>query len=443
MKLYSISSMNVTELFRNRLFFFIAKIGGLGFYKQILEIQKDYKDPQTEKRKKELLIYLRKNVPFYKRLAENENFNSLPVIDKQIIKSNKVDFVSSKYQIKDLSTVSTSGSSGTPMSFYRDKSKRERQIAEVLFLGQPINFYFGIKHGFIRATKPKSKLKLAIENQYHIDPTKLSHDNLEEVRKKFKKLKNVVGFPSTLYEIAKYCESKGDTSRDFILKGMICTAEPLLDKQRSAIERVFGCPIQERYATEELGLVAVRNPREKFYRINISSFFVEILKINEDFPAEFGEEGRIVVTDLESKAMPLARYDTGDLGVTNLENIAGKDTVVLSSITGRSIETIYSPEGEKISPFSINVKMKDLLGVKKFQFIQKEEKKYSMNIVPEDSDLSLIEIERVLSEILGREAIINIHLVSEIPKLPSGKTTYIINEYINKQKSNKGDLNAT
>ncbi|MFC5589104.1 hypothetical protein ACFPRA_09410 [Sporosarcina soli] len=429
------SIMNFNEVIRNKLFFFMDRVLKKGIYDQITSVEEDVRNPRFEYKLNEIISHAGRTVPYYHTYKDVADISQMPVVNKSIIRKESQSFLSTSYAKNELIKVTTSGSSGTPMEFYREHNKRIRQIAEVIFLGIPIKYYFGMKHGFIRATHPKSRLNLLLQNEIHIDPTKMSADALEKIRTDIKEMKCIIGFPSTLYEIALYCEKKGDTPKHFNLVGLICTAEPLLEKQKTVIQRVFGCPIQVRYAAEELGLIAVQNPGSPFYRVNQASFYVEILKLDSDSPCEEGEEGRIVITDLEAKAMPLIRYDTGDLGVMKIEEIRGERIVTLSSISGRKIEMLFSPTGEKISPFSINVKMKDVKGVIKFQFIQQDKNNYTMKVVTDEAYYDETKLLRILHGILGENAMISIEKVNEIKPLASGKTAYIVNEYIQKDEA--------
>ncbi len=421
--------MSLGELIRNRLFFLIDKIMKKGIYNNVLDVEKKLDKGFASSDLKSILIHAKSTVPFYEGNPDLNELTDFPIINKSIVRENVDRFIPKNKKKSDLIKVSTSGSSGTPMAFYRTSDKRIRQIAEVIYLSQSANYYFGMKHGFIRATHPKGKLSLLIQNEIHIDPTMLSDNNLEKIRNDIKKMKIIIGFPSTLYEIALYCLKMGDTPQDFKLKGIISTAEPLLEKQKAVIQSLFDCPIQVRYATEELGLVAVQNPEEDYFTINEASFFVEILKIDSDEHCEENEEGRIVVTDFFSYGMPLIRYETGDIGRFVKKMINGKERKVITSISGREIEMIYTPKGEKISPFSINVMMKDVTGVIKFQFIQKDKDNYVMNVVPDFKSYNEIEIKEIIHSILGSDAKVKIQQVESIPTLPSGKTAYIVNEY--------------
>ena len=65
---------------------------------------------------------------------------------------------------------------------------------------------------------------------------------------------------------------------------------------------------------------------------------------------EEGELARIVVTDLFNYAMPLIRYDTGDLAVVEKHEKYGK---VITSIEGRRTDFIYNTSGDVLSPYSV------------------------------------------------------------------------------------------
>lgn len=156
--------------------------------------------------------------------------------------------------------------------------------------------------------------------------------------------------------------------------------------------------------------------------------------MNSNKPVKHGELGRVVVTDLFSHAMPLIRYDTGDLAVLGQSCNCDINGMVLERIEGRRIETIYDIYGERVSAFAINGAMRDLKNVYQYQFIQDS---------PEDNTIKLCtaknfdECEIIINrfkEILGNSTNIKIEYVNEIPKLKSGKRPYIISNY---KKTNK------
>src|SRR5699024_8903957 len=204
--------------------------------------------------------------------------------------------------------------------------------------------------------------------------------------------------------------------------------EPLLKTQREIIQSFFNCDVIARYAMEEFGIIANQCVYTDNYHVNDASFIVEVLKKESDEPADIGEEGRIVITDLYSNAMPLIRYDTGDYGVLKEKCFCGYNGTILKTISGRKIQSILDSKGNKISPFSINVIMKEHQNIYQFQFIQEDLNQYKLLLITNEEFNGRNSIFKDLHDILGVNANIEILIVDEIKPLPSGKRPYIVNK---------------
>ena len=111
----------------------------------------------------------------------------------------------------------------------------------------------------------------------------------------------------------------------------ITMSESFPDDARQGIKDLFGCPVISRYSNQECGLISQQCKLGTEYHINTASFYVEILDLEKDISVEDGKLGRIVVTDLYNKAMPMIRYDTGDLGVMSHECECGIHGKVLQT----------------------------------------------------------------------------------------------------------------
>ena len=433
-KYFNRHSMNLYELILNRLFFSADYLKNRTISRELKAIEKFYssnhKDKNQRIRINDFLNEVNNNVPYYDKFS-NIDLENYPVITKKEISNSYNDFLSKKYQKEKLVSVSTSGSYGTPMTFYRSNEKRIRQTAEVLYFGKEIDYYIGRNHAFIRGIS-KSKLKLFLQNEIHIDPTHLDEESVKVIIQKLKRAKFIIGFPSVILSIIKTCESMKISPKDFNILGIISTSEPLFAEQRLKIKHYFNCPIVARYATEELGIIANQCVHTESYHINEASFVVEILKKDSDEKAADGEEGRIVVTDLYSNAMPLIRYETGDLGTMTKGCSCGYDGKVLKTISGRKIESILDENNNEVSPFSINVKMKDYKNIYQFQFIQEDYNRYKLLLIVSEEFEGEKVILSGLKKILGKNANIQMELVESIPPLPSGKRPYIINKLNNR-----------
>lgn len=105
----------------------------------------------------------------------------------------------------------------------------------------------------------------------------------------------------------------------------------------------------------------------KKHHINVASYHIEILKEDSDEHVAPGEIGRVIVTDMYSHAMPLIRYDTGDLAYYSDQSCnCGLPTPILGSVEGRSLEMIIKPNGEKLAPFFVNPIMSYAKGITQF-----------------------------------------------------------------------------
>lgn len=136
--------------------------------------------------------------------------------------------------------------------------------------------------------------------------------------------------------------------------------------------------------------------------------------------------GRIVVTDYFNKAMPLIRYDTGDIGICKIIN----NKPYLTSIEGRKTDLIYNTKDEPLSVHIVSNTLWEFKELKQYQFIQYEKSSYLLKINFKGVFSREKELEFKLKKYLGADADIKFEYVTEIPVLNSGKRRCIVNEYL-------------
>lgn len=379
----------------------------------------------------ELLEHACNTTEFYKCYKGNLDLSKFPIINKENLKKELNSFISNKFNKDELVTATTSGSTGSPFTYYLTKDKKYRQNAEIIFFNNWAGCDVGTKHGYVRVTKTKSKMKLFMQNEILMDPTSINNEWLEKQRQKLlnRGIESLIGYPSAILALAEYCNKKGDKPEQFNLKGIITSSETLYASTRKLIKETFGCDVISRYSTEEFGVLAHECTVENLHHVNELSYVVEILDIDSDKSVNPGELGRVVVTDLFSHAMPLIRYDTGDLAVLGEECNCCMKGMVLERIEGRRIETIYDTKGERVSAFAINGAMRDLKEVYQYQFIQDSPKLNTLKLCTSKTFNEEELIIKRFKDILGEGSNINIEHVDEIPKLKSGKRPYIISNY--------------
>lgn len=100
------------------------------------------------------------------------------------------------------------------------------------------------------------------------------------------------------------------------LKGILSISQQMTSEMREQIESSLRAPVYQNYGLNELGLVATRCPEGGRYHIHSEYYFIEIVD-EEGQDCKPGESGRLLVTSLINRAMPLLRYDTGDIATAS------------------------------------------------------------------------------------------------------------------------------
>ena len=394
-------------------------------YDEICSVQSRASCAKWQKEKIDrLLKKATENCKFYKDYGKYSEISQCPVIDKSVIKDNYDSFISKKYDRNSLHKMSTSGSTGTPFEILQNPKKRHRVMAELIYFNEIIGQNLGDKFIFYRVWTDKNKksfLGKLKQNLMPIDILHLDENNLKyitDILLKDKKLKSTLGYASTYDAIYKYLKMY-NISGNFSVKAMVSSSEVLSDETRDGLEKIIGCRVIDRYSNQECGVIAQSTMTEREFIINGASYYVEILKLNSDEPAEVGEVGRIVVTDLFNYAMPLIRYDTGDLATVHTKTEDG--IYSLSSIQGRRVDIIYDTKGNPLTPHTWSVYMWKYDKLKQYQFIQEGKNDYLLKVNGAKGIYSEAEFDETLRSILGEDANIKIEYVDQLPVLASGK----------------------
>jgi phenylacetate-CoA ligase len=191
--------------------------------------------------------------------------------------------------------------------------------------------------------------------------------------------------------------------------------------------------VTNRYGCEEVGLIACQCERHEGLHVNGDGVYVEILRYGR--PAAPGEPGSVVVTDLRNRAMPLIRYQVGD--VANWAGRAcscGRGFPLLERIEGREADYVTTAAGELISGVSLTENFAMLVpGIAQLQIVQEELDRFTLRIVRADDfgDASLERIGRLVAERFGPTARFECEYLEQIPQEASGKYRFCISKVPN------------
>jgi phenylacetate-CoA ligase len=147
------------------------------------------------------------------------------------------------------------------------------------------------------------------------------------------------------------------------------TSELLDDASRCLFSQVFGCRVIDLYGSEEVGCIAWECRTCDGYHVAADMLIVEVLK--DGRPAQPGEQGEIVVTNLHSRAMPFIRYRQGDVATVSLHTPrCGSPFPLISSIEGRTDDFLILRNGRRLPPHPFYHCIDPVSGIKSWRIIQ-------------------------------------------------------------------------
>ena len=311
----------------------------------------------VETQKKAIISYHLEHNSFYKTLGKSIDFNdwnSVPIITKRHLQQPLEQRLSNGFTSKNVYVNKTSGSSGDPFIFAKDKWCHALTWAEIMnrFGWYGIDFnsskqarFYGIPLG--KKGYYKERLKDFFSNRFRFSVFDLSDNAFEVTLTKFKStdFDYINGYTSSIVQFAKYLKRNNIILKSVCpsLKACIVTSEMLFDDDKRLLKTQFGLPIINEYGASELDLIAFQNPKDE-WQVNSETLYVEILDEN-NMVLPYGEEGRVVITSLYNKAHPFIRYDIGDIGVLSEASTIRKP--ILKKLIGRTNSIVVLPSGKK------------------------------------------------------------------------------------------------
>ena len=160
-----------------------------------------------------LLQHATATTDYYKDLAGAE-LEDFPVINKSIIRAELPRFLASSYPGHELHSMSTSGSTGAPLSVVQDRRKRSRVIAELKYFADSAGARSHEPMAFLRLLTAKTRrswFQQFRENLWRLDSPNLDEESLESFRSflKRKGIKVLLAYPSTYDVFVDFLLSKG------------------------------------------------------------------------------------------------------------------------------------------------------------------------------------------------------------------------------------------
>ncbi len=377
--------------------------------RQELEINsEDY----SERKKWEIAKFHFDKNPHFRALLNGkfpENWSEIPIMTKQDLQKPLNERLSENYKKKDVFINKTSGSSGNPFVFAKDKYAHALTWAHIIWLYSQYNIKMGSSlearfYGIPKDFKGyyKERLKDFMANRFRLDIFDLSDEKLALFLKRFqqKPFELLNGYTSSIVLFAKFLEKGNIVLKEVCpsLKVCITTSEMLFENDKILLQKQLGVPIVNEYGASELDIIAFENPKGDWL-VNNKTLFVEIVDENGKV-LPYGEEGAVVITSLYNKAHPFIRYKIGDIGVLDEKSTPQKP--ILKKLVGRTNQFAVLPSGKKVPALSFYYVTKSVIEdaglVKEIKIIQETPSEFHIEYCAE-KELTVSKKEQITKAI--------------------------------------------
>ncbi len=170
--------------------------------------------------------------------------------------------------------------------------------------------------------------------------------------------------------LAELLDLNERASQQVKLKAFLVRGGAVEQNVRESVKASFGADVLELYSSKEAGPIAHPCPdRPEVFHINDEAVLVEIVD-KDGAPCLPGVAGRVIVTPFASTALPLIRYDQGDIAVAGQTCICGRGLQTMEQIVGRTFDAFRHQDGRVILPNKYLTVLRPLIAARRWQIAQ-------------------------------------------------------------------------
>jgi phenylacetate-CoA ligase len=233
--------------------------------------------------------------------------------------------------------------------------------------------------------------------------------------------------------ISGYASSVVETLEDWHRLGgaahpprlVVCGGDVMTPSQRERLRAGFGAPVHETYGCHELNMVAWECRETGDLHLCDDLAIVEVLR-DDGRPAEPGESGDVLVTNLHAYAWPYLRYELGDRAVAGDPLCrCGAPFATIRSIQGRTMDALVLPDGRVMHHWElIPMTFWEMPWHRQYQLVQESAERFVLRLVadvePPQADLE--HLHRAVRDKLGPGPTFTIERIDEVERAASGKS---------------------
>ncbi|MCP4590283.1 MAG: phenylacetate--CoA ligase family protein [bacterium] len=404
------------------------------------ERQREYQDDQLRR----TIRHAYETVPYYREVFEQrglrpddirtaDDLPKLPILEKQTVRDRFDDLQSRGWPTRRQVHLATGGTTGTCLHLIEDMDTapwrwavqwRHRRRFGVEF-GRPFVVFASKGVVPLSNMNPPIWRRNLVMHQTYVSVHHMTKQNMPALVEYLQKrrLEYYAGFPSALYLLATHLlddrASLGQPPK------MVYTgSETLLPHQRSAIQQALGADVGDHYTPSE-ACAFISECEQHSYHVDTEYGVVELLPLDGG-PVDLR---RIVGTGFCNPAMPLIRYNTGDLAtVSGGDCSCGRATPIVEKIDGRTDSYIVTPDGRQLGRLSTIFKRTPAIA--EAQLVQDTLEHVTVKVVrsdtytQEDDDRFREDLRRYLGDVI----LIDVEYLDQIPREDNGKFRQIVSK---------------
>jgi phenylacetate-CoA ligase len=328
-----------------------------------------------ERKLRRLVAHAYQSVPYYRQLFERvglspaavvtlEDLNKIPISSKEEFqRAGRAQLTSRHYRSKPLHLERTSGSTGRPFEVAYDREFLGYRNGLFLRALTAVGYRPGMRLMLVTTGRENAIRRLLRWRYVAIDASPATLLRLHNTFRPHV----VYGAVSPLRGLVRHAHEVASGLHRPV--SVVTSGESLDPLARNVLARGFGSVPYETYGLTETGVLGWECSERAGMHISEDMAIVECL------PARgAGEPERIVVTNLGLWAMPLLRFETGDLGVLGPDErcTCGRYSRRLLRIEGRSVDLLHLPAGRVVSPYRLTLAIEAIPGVTRYQVVQEE-----------------------------------------------------------------------